>query len=63
VGPVCAQLTAPANRQLVWRRIDPTGPNTEAFLRSCLAGGRWEDLSTKLGLSTGQFRIFQRSGP
>jgi hypothetical protein len=63
VGPVCAQLTSPANRQLVWRRTDRTGPNTETFLRSCLDGGRWEDLSTKLGLSTGQFRIFQRSGP
>lgn len=62
--PVCAQLTAPANRQLVWRRTDPTGPNTEAFLRSCLIreGGKWEDLSTRLGLRTGQFRLFERSG-
>jgi len=65
VGAVCRQLTAPANRQLVWRRTDPTGPNTEAFLRSCLAsdGGRWEDLSGKLGLRTGQFRLFRRDGP
>lgn len=62
---VCAQLTAPANRHLVWRRTDPDGPNTEGFLRSCLARqpGRWSDISADLGLQSGQFRVFRRQGP
>lgn len=62
---VCAQLTAAANRHLVWRRTDPDGPNTEAFLRSCLARqpGRWSDISAALGLQSGEFRVFRRQAP
>ncbi len=48
----------------MWRRIDPIGPNTLAFLRACLAKqpGRWEDISDALALSTGQFKVFRRAG-
>jgi hypothetical protein len=62
---ICDQLTAPANRHLVWRRTDPEGPNTAAFLRSCLARqpGRWSDISASLGLQSGEFRVFRRRGP
>jgi hypothetical protein len=58
----CAQLTAPANRQLVWRRTDPEGPNTLAFLTGCLSagGGQWQDVSDALKLRTGQMRVFRR---
>lgn len=58
----CAQLTAPANRHLVWMRTDPSGPNSEAFLRSCLARepGRWQEISDRLGLRSGEYRLFQR---
>ena len=61
----CAQLTAPANRHLVWMRTDPSGPNTEAFLRACLARepGQWQEISNRLGLRSGEYRLFRRLPP
>jgi hypothetical protein len=58
----CGQLTAPANRHLVWMRTDPSGPNSESFLRACLARepGRWQEISDQLGLRSGQYRVFRR---
>ncbi|MEB3171945.1 MAG: hypothetical protein VKK43_11290 [Synechococcaceae cyanobacterium] len=58
----CNQLTAPANRHLVWMRTDPSGPNTEAFLRACLARepGQWQEISDRLGLRSGKYRLFRR---
>lgn len=58
----CGQLTAPANRHLVWMRTDPSGPNSESFLRACLARepGRWQEISDRLGLRSGEYRLFRR---
>ncbi|MFO0039210.1 MAG: hypothetical protein ACK522_09750 [Synechococcaceae cyanobacterium] len=58
----CQQLTAPVNHHLVWMRTDPSGPNTEAFLRACLARepGGWEEISDRLGLRSGEYRVFHR---
>lgn len=58
----CGQLTAPANRHLVWMRTDPSGPNSESFLRACLARepGRWQEISDQLALRSGQYRVFRR---
>ena len=63
VAAVCDQLTAPANRHLVWMRTDPSGPNSEAFLRACLARepGIWQDISDPLGLRSGEYRQIGRA--
>jgi hypothetical protein len=62
---VCRQLTDPANRHLVWMRTDPEGPNTEAFLRSCLERQpeQWQEISEELGLRSGQYGVFRRQSP
>ena len=58
----CQQLTDPANHHLVWMRTDPSGPNSESFLRACLARepGRWQEISDRLGLRSGEYRVFRR---
>lgn len=63
VAAVCRQLTDHATRQLVWMRTDPDGPNSLAFLQACLQrdGGGWRDLSSELGLSSGEYRLFIRA--
>ena len=60
----CRRISAPPNRRLVWLRTDPQGPNTEAFLRACLeaSGQGWNDRSEKLGLRSGEMRLYER-GP
>jgi hypothetical protein len=60
----CTQLLQPANDHLVWKRTDPEGPNTLAFMRQCLnrEPGGWTELTDALGLRTGEFRIFRRTG-
>jgi len=62
---VCRQLTGRPTRQLVWMRTDPDGPNSLAFLQDCLRreGGSWRDLSTELGLASGEYRLFIRQAP
>jgi hypothetical protein len=62
VAQTCSQLLQPANAHLVWKRVDPEGPNTEAFMRQCLSqeSGRWEELTQDLGLRTGEFKLFRR---
>jgi hypothetical protein len=64
-GAVCRQLTGRPTRQLVWMRTDPDGPNSLAFLQDCLRreGGSWRDLSTELGLASGEYRLFIRQAP
>jgi hypothetical protein len=64
VAQTCAQLLQPANAHLVWKRVDPEGPNTEAFMRQCLSQepGRWVELTQDLGLRTGEFILFSRQG-
>lgn len=59
---VCRQLTDLPTRQLVWMRTDPDGPNSLAFLESCLQrqGTHWRDLSAELGLASGEYRLFIR---
>ena len=58
----CQQLTDPENHHLVWMRTDPSGPNSESFLRACLARepGRWQEISDRLGLRSGEYRGFRR---
>ena len=58
----CQQLTDPENHHLVWMRTDPSGPNSESFLRACLARepGRWQEISDRLGLRSGEYRVFRR---
>ncbi len=62
---VCRQLTARPTRHLVWLRTDPDGPNTEAFLRACLAADvdGWEEISDQLDLRTGEVKVFRRRQP
>jgi hypothetical protein len=62
---VCRQLTGRPTRQLVWMRTDPDGPNSLGFLQDCLRreGGSWRDLSSELGLATGEYRLFIRQAP
>ncbi|MCP9801176.1 hypothetical protein [Synechococcus sp. RedBA-s] len=61
---ICEQLLQSANHHLVWTRTDPDGPNTEAFLQQCLKQdmARWQEISGKLGLRTGEFKLFRREG-
>ncbi|WP_143593663.1 hypothetical protein [Synechococcus sp. 1G10] len=62
VAQTCSQLLQPANAHLVWKRVDPEGPNTEAFIRQCLSqeSGRWKEITQDLGLRTGEFKLFRR---
>jgi hypothetical protein len=61
----CSQLTAGRNRHLVWVRTDPTVANSLAFFRSCLArqGDQWEDITARLGLVSGEMKLFRRRVP
>jgi hypothetical protein len=61
----CSQLTAGRNRHLVWVRTDPTVANSLDFFRSCLArqGDQWEDITARLGLVSGEMKLFRRRVP
>lgn len=61
----CGQLTAGRNRHLVWARTDPSIANSLDFFRSCLAreGDHWEDLTARLGLVSGEIKLFRRQVP
>jgi hypothetical protein len=61
----CSQLTAGRNHHLVWVRIDPSVANSLDFFRSCLArqGDHWEDSTARLGLVSGEMKLFRRSVP
>ena len=61
----CGQLTAERNRHLVWARTDPSVANSLDFFRSCLArqGDHWEDLTARLGLVSGEIKLFRRHVP
>ena len=61
----CRQLTAGQNRYLVWVRTDPTLANSLDFYRSCLVldGDHWEDITARLGLVSGEMKLFRRRGP
>jgi hypothetical protein len=61
----CGQLTAARNRHLVWSRIDPSVANSLDFFRSCLAreADNWEDITARLGLVSGEMKLFRRLLP
>jgi len=61
----CRQLTAGQNRYLVWARTDPTLANSLDFFRSCLVldGDHWEDITARLGLVSGEMKLFRRRVP
>lgn len=61
----CDQLTDGRNRHLVWARTDPSLANSLAFFRSCLArqGENWEDITARLGLVSGEMKLFRRLLP
>ncbi len=61
----CGQLTAGRNRHLVWARTDPSVANSLDFFRSCMAreGDHWEDLTPRLGLVSGEIKLFRRHVP
>ena len=61
----CGQLTDGRNRHLVWTRIDPSVANSLDFFRSCLARGadNWEDITARLGLVSGEMKLFRRLLP
>ena len=61
----CGQLTDGRNRHLVWTRIDPSVANSLDFFRSCLAreADNWEDITARLGLVSGEMKLFRRLLP
>ena len=61
----CGQLTDGRNRNLVWTRIDPSVANSLDFFRSCLAreADNWEDITARLGLVSGEMKLFRRLLP
>ena len=61
----CSQLTAGRNHHLVWARTDPSVANSLDFFRSCLArqGDQWQDITARLGLVSGEIKLFRRLGP
>jgi hypothetical protein len=65
VEEACAQVMDPRNHYVVWQRTDPEGPNTEAFLRGCLAGepAGWDDVGATLGLDSGEYWLLRRRSP
>lgn len=65
VAASCTQLTADPTRHLVWLGNDADGPNGLKVLQDCLRrdGTGWHDLSATLGLNSGRYQLWARSGP
>jgi len=61
----CSQLTYGRNRHLVWARTDPSVANSLDFFSSCLArdADNWEDITARLGLVSGEMKLFRRLLP